>query len=221
MDFNKRSCDKNFRKFVICYLSANKIIKLGGKEQMGNLSKNKTIKGCFSYREEIPQEVLGIIDLDTDYSKDVIYEVVVAGCNSRLDYSREFRQGAYATTIYKRNEMRKSKYYAKHSRICNSSDEDSLEAGCVAIDTILADTTAYDSVETQDEVSTETMEFLSMISFYKEEKGIDLKKLVASAIQGVGGAVSQLRYIMADDKALAETVQTLLSNNAMSSIVLQ
>lgn len=188
---------------------------------MGILSNKKSLKGCFSYREEIPQEVLGILDLDTEYSRDVIYEVVTAGCNNRLDYTREFKQGAYATTIYKRNEMRKSKYYAKHSRICNASDEDSLEAGCVAIDTILADTEAYDCFETSDEIASETSEFLNMVSYYKEERGLDLKKLVASAIQGVEGAISQLRYIMSDDKALADTVQALLSNNAMSEIVLQ
>lgn len=179
----------------------------------------KPLRGAFSYLNEIPVEVLEILDTEDTFSKDYWYEIIKAGCKNRIDYTREFNQVGYATTVMKNRRMAEYKDYKKTARFCDASDEASLAKGCVSYDVIKPEIECYREVDTQDEISSVLEEFKSIQNYLYEEENLDIRKVIKSALEGIPEAVARLRGLCNKYDDFAESLQVLLSEDAIYAVL--
>lgn len=179
----------------------------------------KPLRGAFSYRKEIPMEVLSILDTEDKFSQDYWYEIIKAGYNNRLDYDREFNQVGYATTIMKNRRMAEYKDYKKTARFCEAGDEASLAKGCVSIEVIKPEMECYNEVETKDEINSALDEIKALQEFLFEEENVDIKKVIKSALEGIPEAIARLRGLCSKYEDFAESLQILLSEDSIGAVL--
>lgn len=177
----------------------------------------KSLKGAFTYRSEIPVELLEV--LDTDMTKDYWYEIIKAGYLDRIDYSKEFNQVGYVTTVMKNQRMAEYKDYKKTARFCDAGDEMSLSKGCVSIEVIKPEVECYKEFETQDEINYALEDIEKLQSFLFEEESLDIKKVLKSALEGIPEAVAKLRGLCNKYEDFAENLQVLLREDSIGAVL--
>lgn len=173
------------------------------------MTDKRLLGGIFNYATKIPVEVLEVMDFES--GADYWYEIIKAGLNQRLDYSREFSQEAYVTTIKLNEKMAESKNQKKVTFFTDTDPSEQQYKGGVNINSIKAVGDSYARLEEADEIECALREVEAMQKVLLYSQGVNLRVIIENALEGIPVAVSKLQEICENFTSLGKNIKILLS----------
>lgn len=174
------------------------------------MTDTRLMMGVFAYHKEIPVELLETVDFGDKRTSDQLYEIFEAGMKHRLDYDREFNQGAYAGRISTNKRMSENGEQKKLLHFSYGDEDDYGRQRGVDINSIEAVDDSYESLENSDEIRSAIKDVRIMHKVLLYSEGVNLKIILENAIDGVEVAINKLKYIFENFELLGERIKILL-----------
>lgn len=174
------------------------------------MTNKRLVQGIFAYHREIPVALLETVNFEDKNTSDHLYEMFEAGMNNRLDYSREFKQGAYAGRITTNIRMSENKGQEKLLHFSYGDEDEFGRNKGVDINFIRAVEDSYESFENSDEIMSAIKDVKMMYKVLLYSEGINLKIVIGNALAGIEIAIEKLRYIFENFELLGEKIKILL-----------
>lgn len=173
---------------------------------------------------ELPVEVLNLfLPLTEDPDKRIEYasEIITAGLQGRIDFSKEFNLDAYEATIRKNQHLlkeseRKKKSYIDFSGASDDFDEVASNGGIKAefesLETIEEMKDAFEEVLSNEELNYAVSTIKSLNDDFIADYGTDLIFALKSAVRGIPQAVEEIKKICTDFSVVSELIETILTS---------
>lgn len=179
--------------------------------------------GTFMGVSELPVEVLNLfLPLTENPDKKVEFasEIISAGLQGRIDFSKDFNLDAYEATIRKNQHLLKENERKKKSYIDFVSTDDfedvassgGIKADFIQLDSIEEMKDAFEEVILNEELKYAVSTIKSLNSEFISDYGTDLIFALKRAVQGIPQAVEELKEICSEFSVVAELVETILSS---------
>lgn len=180
--------------------------------------------GTFMGVSELPVEVLNLfIPLTENPDKRIEFasEIISAGLNGKIDFTKDFNLDAYEATIKKNQRLLKENEKKKKSYIdFNGGSDDFEEVACsggikadfVQLDSIEEMKDAFEEVLANEELEYAVTTIKSLNAEFISDYGTDLIFALKKAVQGIPQAVEELKSICAEFSLVAELIETILSS---------
>lgn len=177
--------------------------------------------GQFHGVTELPENVLSLFtSLVEDPTKKIQYasEIISAGLQGNIDFSREFNIDAYEATITRNQRLGVSKRSKKVSFLDMASDSsDEPAAGGVRVDIASLQNVsqmedAYEQLMDEDELKYAISAIKSIQPVLVVEARMDLLYTMRQALKGIPDSVKMLRQVCEDYEVLGEHIKVVLGS---------
>ena len=181
--------------------------------------------GTFMGVSELPVNVLNLfLPLAENPSKQIEFasEIVSAGLQGRIDFSKDFNLDAYEATIRKNQHLlkeseRKKKTYIDFSGSGDDFDEVASSGGIKAdfesFNSVEEMTDAFEEVLLNEELEYAVSTIKSLNNDFIADYGTDLIFALKNAVRGVPQAVEEIKNICKDFVVVSELIETVLKSN--------
>lgn len=180
--------------------------------------------GTFMGVNELPVEVLNLflpLTENPDKRLEFASEIISAGLQGRIDFSKEFNLDAYEATIRKNQHLLKENERKKKSYIDFSGSSDDFEdiassggvkADFVQLDSIEEMKDAFEEVLLNEELAYAVSTIKSLNDEFISDYGTDLIFALKRAVQGIPQAVEEIKKICQEFSLVSELIETILSS---------
>lgn len=180
--------------------------------------------GTYMGVNELPVNILNLfLPLVTQPNKQIecVSEVVSAGLQGRIDFSKEFNLDAYEATIRKNKHLlkeneRRKKTYLDFSGGGDDFDEVTSKGGIKAdfeiLDSIEEVKDAYEEVLASDELKYAVATIKSLNNDFITDYGLDLIFALKKAVKGIPQAVEEVKQVCEDFKVVSDLVHVILNS---------
>lgn len=180
--------------------------------------------GTFMGVSELPVEVLNLfLPLTENPDKRVKFasEIISAGLQGKIDFSKEFNLDAYEATIEKNQHLlkeneRKKKVYLDFSGSGDDFDDvvnsGGIKADFVQLDSIEEMKDAFEEVLLNEDLAYAVSTIKSLNDEFISDYGTDLIFALKRAVQGIPQAVDELKKICEEFSLVSELIETILSS---------
>lgn len=178
--------------------------------------------GQFYGVNELPENVLSLFtSLVDDPTKKIQYasEIISAGLQGNIDFSREFNIDAYEATITHNQRLGISKRSKKVSFLdmtSGSSDDDSQPNGVrvdiASLQNVSQMEDAYEQLMDEDELRYAISAIKSIQPVLVVEARMDLLYTMRQALKGIPDSVKMLKQLCEDYEVLGEHIKVVLGS---------
>lgn len=180
--------------------------------------------GTFMGVSELPLEVLNLfIPLTQNPDKRIEFasEIISAGLNGKIDFTREFDLDAYEATIRKNQRLLRENEKKKKSYIDFSGSSDDfddvacsggIKADFIQLDSIEEMKDAFEEVLSNEDLAYAVSTIKSLNDEFISDFGVDLVFALKKAVQGIPQAVEEIKNICSEFSIVSELIETILSS---------
>lgn len=173
---------------------------------------------------ELPVEVLNLfLPLVEEPNKKIEFasEIISAGLQGRIDFSRGFNLDAYEATIRKNQHLlkeseRKKKSYIDFSGASDDFDEVASKGGIKvefeSLETIEEMKDAFEEVLMNEELEYAVSTIKSLNDSFIADYGTDLIFTLKNAVRGIPQAVTEIKNICTEFSVVSELIETILTS---------
>lgn len=188
--------------------------------------------GTFMGVSELPVEVVNLfLPLVENPDKRVEFagEIITAGLQGRIDFSKEFNLDAYEATIRKNQHLlkeseRKKKSYIDFSGAGDDFDDvansGGVKADFVQLESIEEMKDAFEEILLNEELEYAVSTIKSLNDEFISDYGTDLIFALKRAVQGIPQAVEEIKNICQEFSLVSELVETILSSKQEVEVLL-
>lgn len=177
--------------------------------------------GQFHGITELPEEVLSLFtSLVEEPGKNIRYasEIISAGLQGNIDFSREFNIDAYEAAITRNLGLNKSRKQKKETFLdFSGGDGDDTQHGGVRVDiasmsNALQMEDAYEALLDEDELRYAITTIKSLQPVLLVEARLDLIYTIRQALKGIPDSVKMLRTVCEDYEIVGEQIKVVLGS---------
>lgn len=177
--------------------------------------------GQFHGYTELPEDVLSLFtSLVEDPSKHVKYasEIISAGLQGNIDFSRNFNIDAYEAAITRNQQFSTSKKRKKETFLdFGSGDDDEAQHGGVRVDVaslhnVAQMEDAYEQLMSEDELRYAISAIKSIQPMLLVEARMDVLYTMKQALRGIPDSVKMLKKLCEEYEILGEQIKIVLSS---------
>lgn len=177
--------------------------------------------GQFHGITELPEEVLSLFtSLVEEPGKNIRYasEIISAGLQGNIDFSREFNIDAYEAAITRNLGLNKSRKQKKETFLdFSGGDDDDTQHGGVRVDiasmsNALQMEDAYEALLDEDELRYAITTIKSLQPVLLVEARLDLIYTIRQALKGIPDSVKMLRTVCEDYEIVGEQIKVVLGS---------
>jgi hypothetical protein len=184
--------------------------------------------GAFNYgtSNKLTEEVLGLFKGVYEQSlsghvKEVkyAYDIVNAGMEGRIDFSKEFNLSAYEYRIDNNANLNKYHKRKKESFLDESNNEETSQRGGIQENKVAKLSNSLNNSEADIDCILEKSELMTALKLlqgvqddFLKTEGVNLNFLIKRAVQGVPVAIERLKELCTEFELLGEQVKIILSS---------